>query len=72
METALKSSEDNITDIHYIYDEQNPQEWDFGDTPDPIYYWHEEDFINSQYFLIILHPPINGGSDLTVVPLEEG
>lgn len=72
METALKSSEDNITDIHYIYDEQNPQAWDFGDTPDPIYYWHEEDFINSQYFLIILHPPINGGSNLTVVPLEEG
>ena len=52
MKLALKSSEDNTT-VHYIYDEQNSQEWDFEDELNTTYYWHEEDYITSQYFLII-------------------
>ena len=53
LETALQAENDNLS-MPFVYSEDNPTEFNWGDDSGTVYYWHEERPVSSHWFLVVL------------------
>ena len=53
LETALQSKDDNLS-MPFVYSEDNPTEFNWGDDSGIVYYWHEERPVSSHWYLVVL------------------
>jgi len=51
--TALQTEDDNLS-MPFIYSEDNPTEFNWGDDNGIVYYWHEERPVSSHWYLVVL------------------